>query len=142
MLAITTIEGAVCQELFRFLHSWNSRKLGSVFERVTRILTFSSMIAATRLVVSIFAGLVFVPTLPLIAAGEHPSAPQQPQMQQLPQGTTTSQQSSAQTMQASNADISAGRKKYIDSSATKSADRKFHVRHSGKDLPLELIKVH
>src|SRR5438552_14024948 len=78
----------------------------------------------------------------LIAAGEHPSAPQQPQMQQLPQGRTTSQQSSAQIMQARNADISAGLKKYIDSYTGKSADRKFHVRYRGKDLPLELVKLH
>ena len=45
-------------------------------------------------------------------------------------------------MQASNADISAGLKKYIDSYTGKSADRKFHVRYRGKDLPLELVKLH
>ena len=45
-------------------------------------------------------------------------------------------------MEVNNADISAGLKKYIDSYARKSADRKFHVRYRGKDLPLSLIKVH
>ncbi len=45
-------------------------------------------------------------------------------------------------MEVSSADISAGLKKYIDSYARKSADKKFHVRYRGKDLPLDLIKVH
>jgi len=95
-----------------------------------------------RLVISVSVGLVFGPALPLFAAGEHPSLPQQQPLQQLPQGTTTSQQGSLQTMEVSNADISAGLKKYIDSSARKSADKKLHVRYRGKDLPLSLIKVH
>jgi len=95
-----------------------------------------------RLIVSVSVGLVFAPAMPLFAAGEHPSLPQQPQLQQLPRGTTTSQQSSTQTMEVSNADISAGLKKYIDSYARKSSDRKFHVRYRGKDLPLSLIRVH
>jgi len=95
-----------------------------------------------RLVISVSVGLVFAPEVPLFAAGEHPSLPQQPQLQQLPRGTTTSQPSSAQTMEASNADISAGLKKYIDSYARKSADKKFHVKYRGKDLSLNLIKVH
>ena len=95
-----------------------------------------------RLVISVSVGLVFGPALPLFAAGEHPSLPQQQPLQQLPQGTTTSQQGSAQTMEVSSADISAGLKKYIDSYARKSADKKFHLRYRGKDLPLNLIKVH
>ena len=95
-----------------------------------------------RLVISISVGLVFGPVVPLFAAGEHPSLPQQPQLQQLPRGTTTSQPSSAQTMEVSKADISAGLKKYIDSYARKSSDRKFHVKYRGKDLSLNLIKVH
>jgi len=95
-----------------------------------------------RLVISVSVGLVFGPVLPPFAAGEHPSLPQQPQLQQLPRGTTTSQPSSAQTMEVSKADISAGFKKYIDSSAKKSADKKFHVKYRGKDLSLNLIKVH
>src|SRR5437667_3967436 len=95
-----------------------------------------------RLVISVSVGLVFGPALPLFAAGEHPSLPQQQPLQQLPQGTTTSQQGSVQTMEVSSADISAGLKKYIDSYARKSPDKKFHVRYRGKDLPLNLIKVH
>jgi hypothetical protein len=95
-----------------------------------------------RLIISVFVGLVFAPGLPLFATGEHPNLPQQSQQQQLPPGGTTSSQSATQTMETSQADIAAGLKKYIDSSTRKSADRKFHVRYSGKDLPLDLIKVH
>lgn len=40
------------------------------------------------------------------------------------------------------ADISGGLKKYIDSSAEKSPDKKFHVPYRGKNLALDLIKVH
>jgi hypothetical protein len=94
-----------------------------------------------RLILSISVSL-FVTPLPLFATGEHPGPAQQPPLQQLPQRTTTSSQTSVQTMEASAADVSAGLKKYISNSARRSADRKFHVKHGGKDLPLDLIKVH
>jgi hypothetical protein len=93
-----------------------------------------------RLIIALSAGL-YLP-VPLFATGEHPGVPQQQQTQQLPHGTTRSFQSSVQTMEVSSADISGGLKKYIDNSTRKSADRKFHVRHQGKDLALDLIKVH
>jgi hypothetical protein len=95
-----------------------------------------------RLIIFISVGLVFAPGMPLFAAGEHPSLPQQQQQQQLPQGITTSSQSAIQTIEASQADIAAGLKKYIDNYAKKSADKKFHVRYAGKDLSLDLIRVH
>jgi hypothetical protein len=96
----------------------------------------------TRLLATVSVSLFLTPSLPLFAAGEHPGPPQQPPLQQLPQGRTTSAQSSMQTMEVSAADVSAGLKKYIDSYSRKSADKKFHVRYRGKDLPLDLIKVH
>jgi hypothetical protein len=92
-----------------------------------------------RLILSISVSL-FVTPLPLFATGEHPGPAQQPQSQQLPQTTRAAPQ--AATMEASMGDISAGLKKYIDNSTRKSADRKFHVRYRGKDLPMDLIKVH
>jgi hypothetical protein len=95
----------------------------------------------TRLVATVSVSLFLTRSLPLLAAGEHPGS-QQPPLQQLPQGTTTSSQSSVQTMEASAADVSAGLKKYIDGYARKSTDKKFHVRYRGKDLPMDLIKVH
>jgi hypothetical protein len=96
----------------------------------------------TRLLATVSVSLFLIPSLPLFSAGEHPGPAQQPPLQQLPQGRTTSAQSSMQTMEVSAADVSAGLKKYIDSYARKSADKKFHVRYRGKDLPMDLIKVH
>jgi hypothetical protein len=96
----------------------------------------------TRVTATISVAVFFILAMPLFAAGEHPSAPQQSQPQQLPQETTTSSRSSVQTMEASNADLAAGLKKYIDNSARKSADRKFHMRYGGKDLALDLVRLH
>ena len=96
----------------------------------------------TRLNTTISVLLFLPPVLPLLAAGEHPSAPQQAQSQQLPQGASTSSQSGTQMMEASQADLAAGLKKYIDASTMKSADKKFHVRYGGKNLALDLVKVH
>jgi len=102
--------------------------------------TFARM--NTRLIAAIFVALLFTPAMALLATGEHPGPAQQPPVQQLPQGTTRSSQSSVQTMEVSAADVSAGLKKYIDSYARKSADKKFHVKYRGKDLPMDLVKVH
>jgi hypothetical protein len=44
--------------------------------------------------------------------------------------------------QVSTADISAGIKKNIDAETKKSSDDKFHVKHEGQDLALDLIRVH
>jgi hypothetical protein len=92
-----------------------------------------------RLSVQLLAGLLCAPVA-LLVAQEHPRPPQQSQSQQLPQTKTGAPQ--AATMEASMTDVSAGLKKYIDNSTRKSADRKFHVRHQGKDLALDLIKIH
>ena len=40
------------------------------------------------------------------------------------------------------AEISAGIKKHIDSETKKSSDGKFHVKHEGSDLALDLVRVH
>ena len=65
-------------------------------------------------------------------------------MQRLPdtQIITTSPQSGTQTKEVNKADISNGIKKYIDSGRKKSSDKKFHVNYRGKDLALDLIRVH
>jgi hypothetical protein len=96
----------------------------------------------TRLAIALSVSLLLASAISVFATGEHPGPPQQSQSQQLPQGTTTSSQSSVQTMEASAADVSAGLKKYIGSYSMKSADKKFHVRYRGKDLPMDLMKVH
>jgi hypothetical protein len=42
----------------------------------------------------------------------------------------------------SNADLSTGIKRHIATERRKAADKKFHVNYSGKDLALDLVKVH
>ena len=55
---------------------------------------------------------------------------------------TISPPSGALTKEVSKADISAGIKKHIDSDRRKSSDKKFHVTYRGKDLALDLVRVH
>jgi hypothetical protein len=97
---------------------------------------------STRLIVAVVVASPFTLAMPLLATGEHPGPPQQPQSQQLPQVTTRVPQSETQTLEVTKADISGGMKKYINNHATKSSDKKFHVKYRGKDLALDLIKVH
>ena len=91
----------------------------------------------TQLIIAVSVALFLAPVMPLLAA-EHP----QPHLQQLPQTTARSLQSGTQTTEVSNADISAGIKRHIASDRKKSSDKKFHVSYRGKDLALDLVKVH
>ncbi len=54
----------------------------------------------------------------------------------------TSPQSPTQAKEVSTADISSGIKKHIDDERKKSNDKKFHVNYRGKELGLDLVKVH
>jgi hypothetical protein len=94
-----------------------------------------------RFIIAVFVALFFTPAMPLLAAGEHPSLPQQ-QIQLPPQTTTRSAQSVTETKQVSKTDISVGIKQHIASDIKRSSDRKFHVKYGGKNLALDLIKVH
>jgi len=90
----------------------------------------------TRLGVTISISLFFIRVMPLLGA-DHPRIP----VQTLPQVTTTFPQN-APTKEVSNADISAGIKRHIVSERKQSSDKKFHLRFRGKDLALDLMKVH
>jgi hypothetical protein len=94
----------------------------------------------TRAVVAVYVALFFTPAMSVLAASEHPEHPQK--APQLPQGTRQPQQPTTEAKQLSKADISAGIKKHIDREEKKSTDRKFHVKYKGKDLALDLIKIH
>jgi hypothetical protein len=59
----------------------------------------------------------------------------------LPQITTPISQSTP-AREVSNVDISAGITRHMASERKKSADKKFHVNYRGKDLALDLIRVH
>jgi hypothetical protein len=92
----------------------------------------------TRIIIAVSVAFLVTPTMQLLA-GEHPEHPRQ--QTQLPQ-TTGASQSNTGTAAVSKAEISAGIKKHIASETKKSSDRKFHVKYAGKDLALDLIKVH
>jgi len=91
----------------------------------------------TQLIIAVSVALSLAPAMPSLAA-EHP---RQLPVQQLPQ-ITRAPQSGTPTMEVSKADISAGIKRHIASDRRKSSDKKFHVNYRGKDLALDLIKVH
>jgi len=93
----------------------------------------------TRGIAAISLSLFLMAVLPLLAQ-EHPRAPQQSQSQQLPQTRTGAPQ--AAMTEATTSDVSAGLKTFISGYAAKSADKKFHMPYTRKDLALDLIKVH
>ena len=98
-----------------------------------------------RLIVILCVSLFLTSGLPRLGA-QHPfqQPPQVNQLSQIPAGSSqsapTSQSIRVNTV--SNADISTGIKRHIASEARKSADKKFHINYQGKNLALDLIKVH
>jgi hypothetical protein len=79
--------------------------------------------------------------MPLPATAQHPVPQQPPRFQQLSQLPAGSSQHAA-TREVSTADISAGIKSHINNERRRAADRKFHVNYQGKNLVLDLMKVH
>lgn len=79
---------------------------------------------------------------PLVVVGQlqHP-VQRPPQSQPLSQLSAGSSQQTA-TNEVTTADIFAGIKRHIATERKSSADRKFHVNYRGKNLALDLIKVH
>jgi hypothetical protein len=86
----------------------------------------------SRLIVAIAIALFFSPAA-LIVAQEHPEHPKKG-AEHPKKGT--------EAKQVSTADISAGIKTNIETESKKSSDGKFHVKHEGQDLALDLIRVH
>ena len=91
-----------------------------------------------RLPIAVSVALFLTLAMPLFAA-EHP---RQLPLQQLPQVTTRAPQTSTPTREVSKVDISAGIKKYIGTYTKKSSDKKFHINYRGKNLALDLVRVH
>src|ERR1041384_8280124 len=79
----------------------------------------------TRIIVATAIALFFTPVT-LLFSQEHPEHPMK----------------GGAVKKVSTADISAGIKQNIEAETKKSGDSKFHVKHEGKDLGLDLIKVH
>jgi hypothetical protein len=82
----------------------------------------------TRFIIAALVALVFTPALPLVAQ-EHPEHPKN-------KGGT------AAAKKVTTAEISAGIKKDIAAESKKSGDKKFHTAYEGKDLALDLVRVH
>jgi hypothetical protein len=97
-----------------------------------------------RLIVILCVSLFLASGLPLLVVAQlqHPVPLRQPIIQNPPATTTSSPQVSVLTNEVTTADISAGIKKHIATERKSSADRKFHVNYRGKNLALDLIKVH
>jgi hypothetical protein len=94
----------------------------------------------TRVIVAV--GIALLSSLARMTfAGEHPEHPQQPPAVQ-PSDQLKSRNAPPQKRDVTTAQISAGIKKHITSEAKNSSDKKFHAKHKGKDLALDLVKVH
>src|SRR6266852_1713608 len=79
----------------------------------------------TRFINAAAVALFFTPTMSNFAQ-EHPEHPKKDGAEK----------------KVSTAEISAGIKKHISSESKNSSDKKFHVNYEGKDLALDLVKVH
>jgi hypothetical protein len=90
----------------------------------------------TRIIVATAIALFFTPAT-LLFSQEHPEHPEHPK-----KGGAEHAKKGGAEKQVSTADISAGIKQNIQAETKKSSDGKFHVKHEGQDLALDLIKVH
>jgi hypothetical protein len=79
----------------------------------------------TRIIVATAIALFFTPAT-VVFSQEHPEHPTKGGAQK----------------RVSTTDISAGIKTNIETDTKKSSDGKFHVKHEGQDLALDLIRVH
>src|SRR5437870_12128723 len=73
-------------------------------------------------------------------AGEPPEHPEHPKKS--PATQPSGQTKGAEKKEVTTAQISTGIKKHITDETKKSSDGKFHAKHEGKDLALDLVKVH
>ena len=86
----------------------------------------------TRIIVATAIALFFTPAT-LLFSQEHPEHPTKG-AEHAKKGATEKK--------VSTADISTGIKQNIEAEAKKRSDGKFHVKHEGQDLALDLIRVH
>jgi len=95
----------------------------------------------TRILIALSVAFLLRPAPSPLNAVEHPHSLPLPQLpQDQPQSAAQSQQVAGKEVSA--ADISVGIKKDIARKSKKSSDKKFHTEYKGKDLALDLVKVH
>jgi hypothetical protein len=95
-----------------------------------------------RLSFTISMAWLFGSAMPLLGQA-HPGTtiPRVPQIT-LPSSQRAPVSQSIQVNVVSNADLSAGIRRHIASERKKSADKKFHINYRGKNLALDLMRVH
>ena len=86
----------------------------------------------SKLIIAVAIALFFTPAATIFAQ-EHPEHPKK---------SAEHPKKGGGEKQVSTADISAGIKQNIDAESKQSNDAKFHVKHEGKDLALDLVKLH
>ena len=86
----------------------------------------------SKLIIAAAIAFFFAPAS-LVFSQEHPEHPKK---------TAEHPKKGAEAKQVSTADISTGIRKNIDTKSKESPDSKFHVTHEGRDLALDLIRVH
>jgi hypothetical protein len=93
----------------------------------------------TRFILAIAVALFFTPAAAILAQEhpEHPKKKEETKKAEHPEHPKKSGEKEVTT-----AEISTGIKKHITSETKKSSDGKFHAKHEGKDLALDLVKVH
>lgn len=90
----------------------------------------------TRFIIAAAVALFFTPTMSSFAQ-EHPEHPKK--KEEIKKGEHPQK---GEGKEVSTAEISAGIKKHINSESKNSSDKKFHANYEGKDLALDLVKVH
>src|SRR6266480_872248 len=91
----------------------------------------------TRFIIAAAVALFFTPTMSNLAQEhpEHPSKKEETKKAEHPK-------KGGEEKKVTKSEISTGIKTHISSESKNSSDKKFHVNHEGKDLALDLVKVH
>ena len=91
----------------------------------------------TRCIVATLVVLFLISTA-VVRAGEHPGQPMDGT--KLPETRTGNPVT--QVREVTTVDISTGIKRHVASDKKKFVDRKFHTKYNGKDVAMDLVKVH
>jgi hypothetical protein len=94
----------------------------------------------TRFITAAAVALFFTPAMSSFAQ-EHPEHPTKKEETKKGQNPEHPKKGSEEK-KVTKSEISTGIKKHISSESKNSSDKKFHVNYDGKDLALDLVKVH
>jgi hypothetical protein len=94
----------------------------------------------TRFIIATAVVLFFTPTMSSFAQEhpEHPTKKQETKKGEPPEHP----KKGSEEKKVTKSEISTGIKKHINAETKTSSDKKFHVNYEGKDLALDLVKVH